>query len=104
MHFVCLAVGAIEAEAVWGVCDNSFFNVSLVLCSLIDTCSLLCLPAAALVSPEGEWCWKEWDTIAADPQAPSWGQSNNPIVGFSFSALVLVPCCGIFRSPVCRGG
>lgn len=50
MHFVCLAV---QAEAVWGVCDNFFFNISLVLCSLIAICSLLCLPAAALVSLEG---------------------------------------------------
>lgn len=71
MYFVCLAVGAVQAEAVWGVCDNFFFNISLVLCSLIDICSLLCLPAATLVSLEGEWCCKAWDRIAIDPQASS---------------------------------
>lgn len=97
MHSVCLAVGAVQAEAVWGVCDNFFLtSPSLVLRSLIDICSLLSLPAAAVVSPEGEWCCKEWDRIAADPQALSWGQSI-PSVGSSCFALVLMLGCGIFK-------
>lgn len=72
-------------------------SLSSVLCSLIDICSLLSLPAAALVSPEGEWCCKEWDGIAADPQAPSWGQ-RIPSAESSCFALVLMLCCGIFSS------